>query len=252
MNYFRTFAVELANLRNPMEQKKSAGANLDARRSTSFLLGIVVVLSAMFVALEWNSSPDDYDIDERMLEDIAEEMLISPWEEKEQDMTVVEEKAQPKLAERIEVVDVAEEIPQTEEEDAPMAISSEQEDAGLAPALEEPLPQPEKALEESPGVRIVEKMPEFPGGISAFIQWLSRNLKYPPQAAKQKRAGRVVVAFIVNADGTITGERILHSADPLFDAEAMRVVRMMPKWTPGIDKGKHCRTMVAVPIVFEP
>jgi len=235
-----------------MEQKKSTNASLETHRSTSFLLGIVVVLSALFVALEWNSNPDDYDIDERMLEDIAEEMLVNPWEDKEQEMTMVEEKPVTKVAEKIEVVDVAEEVTHTEEEDAPLSISSEQEDANLAPPLEEPLPQPEKALEESPGVRIVEKMPQFPGGLTAFIQWLSRNLKYPPQAAKAKRKGRVVVAFIVNTDGTISGERVLHSADPLLDAEAMRVVRMMPKWEPGIENGKHCRTMVSVPIVFEP
>ena len=236
-----------------MEQKKSANASLESRRSTSFLLGIVVVLAALFVALEWNTDAGDYDIDERLLEDIAEEMLVSPWDEKEQEMAVVEKQPEPKVAERVEVVDVAEVQPESEQDDEAPTLTGETDADATAPALEEPLPQPSTELiEESPGVRIVEKLPEFPGGITAFVQWLSKNLKYPPEAARLKRNGRVVVAFIVNTDGTISGERVLTSAGALFDAEAMRVVRMMPRWKPGVDKGKLCRTMVSVPIVFEP
>ena len=83
------------------------------------------------------------------------------------------------------------------------------------------------------------------------MQWLTKNLKYPYQAQKDKIQGMVVVSFIVNKDGTVADVKVSTSADPVLDREALRVMRMMPRWKPGKDKGKVCRTMVAVPVVFK-
>ena len=83
------------------------------------------------------------------------------------------------------------------------------------------------------------------------MQWLTQNLKYPPTAQKQKIEGLVVVTFIVNKDGTLSNVKISKSGGLLFDQEAMRVARMMPKWKPGIDKGQPCRTLMAIPIEFK-
>ena len=82
------------------------------------------------------------------------------------------------------------------------------------------------------------------------MQWLTKNLKYPPAAQKNKIQGTVVVSFIVNKDGSVANVRVSTSVDPLLDNEALRVMKMMPKWKPGIDKNKVCRTMIAVPVVF--
>ena len=95
------------------------------------------------------------------------------------------------------------------------------------------------------------EIPEFPGGWSAFMQWLTKNLKYPSAAQKNKVQGTVVITFIVNKDGSIADTRVSTSVDPVLDAEALRVMKMMPKWKPGMDRNKVCRTMIAVPVVFQ-
>ncbi len=112
------------------------------------------------------------------------------------------------------------------------------------------LPQEQYSSLKPVTFRIVEKMPEFPGGASAFIQWLTHQLQYPPAAMSRKIEGQVVVSFIVNTDGSIADLKLEKSINPLLDQEAIRVIRMMPKWKPGLQNNKPCRTMVAVPIVF--
>ena len=99
-------------------------------------------------------------------------------------------------------------------------------------------------------MRTVEQIPEFPGGIVQFMKWITHNLRYPPQAQQQKIQGKVIVSFIINKDGSISAPTIVQSVDPLLDHEAMRVIKMMPRWKPGIENGKPCRTMFAIPINF--
>ena len=99
--------------------------------------------------------------------------------------------------------------------------------------------------------RIVEQLPEFPGGMSAYVKWLTKNLKYPLAAQKQKIEGRVVVSFVINRDGSLTDIKVSKSANPILDSEALRVAKMMPKWKPGLNNNKPCRTLFAVPIDFK-
>lgn len=77
------------------------------------------------------------------------------------------------------------------------------------------------------------------------------GLKYPITAQRAKKEGTVLVSFIINKDGTTTGHKIVRSAGAEFDGEALRVLRQMPKWTPGKDKGQPCRTYFCIPIVFK-
>jgi TonB family protein len=90
----------------------------------------------------------------------------------------------------------------------------------------------------------VEQLPEFPGGKKAFIQYLNENLVYPKSAYERKVEGKVVVSFVVEADGSITNVKVANSVDEDLDKEAVRVVKAMPKWIPGKHKGK------AVPVLF--
>lgn len=99
--------------------------------------------------------------------------------------------------------------------------------------------------------RIVEQLPEFPGGMSAFVKWLTDNLRYPPVAQRQKIQGRVVISFVINRDGSICDLKVAHSVNPILDNEALRVARMMPRWKPGIDKNRPCRTLFAIPVEFK-
>ena len=96
----------------------------------------------------------------------------------------------------------------------------------------------------------VEQMPEYPGGMQAMIAFLQTNMKYPEDAAKQKVEGRVMVQFIVETDGSVSDVHVAKQVFPSLDAEAIRVVQAMPKWTPGKEKGQVVRVKYNLPIVF--
>ena len=97
---------------------------------------------------------------------------------------------------------------------------------------------------------VVEKMPEFPGGIAELMKYLSSNIKYPVEAHKAGIQGRVVVSFIVNKDGTVKDAKIVRSVDKSIDAEALRVISAMPKWQPGYQDGKAVSVRYTVPVTF--
>ena len=83
---------------------------------------------------------------------------------------------------------------------------------------------------------IIERQPSFPGGQQALLQFLNENVKYPEQALKDSIEGRVVIAFVIETDGTITNPQVVRGVNPLLDEEALRVVNLMPKWEPGSSK----------------
>ena len=97
---------------------------------------------------------------------------------------------------------------------------------------------------------VVQVQPEFPGGQEAMRNYISNNLVYPAQAMKDGIKGRVLVSFIVEKDGSITNPEILKSVHPLLDAEALRLVTNMPKWTPGMHLGFPRRVKYTIPINF--
>ena len=97
---------------------------------------------------------------------------------------------------------------------------------------------------------IPETMPQFPGGQKVLMKYLAANIKYPATAAKAKKQGRVIVTFTVRKDGSITNAKVARSVDPELDAEALRVVRAMPKWTPGTQNGKPVNVKYALPVKF--
>lgn len=96
----------------------------------------------------------------------------------------------------------------------------------------------------------VEQMPEFPGGMPAMIEFLQINLKYPKDAIKQQVGGRVMVMFVVETDGTLSNVRVAKKVFPSLDSEAVRVVKTMPKWKPGKEKGRPVRVNFTLPVVF--
>ena len=98
---------------------------------------------------------------------------------------------------------------------------------------------------------VVEKMPSFPGGPSALMSYLASNVKYPKECHEKGIQGRVIVQFVVDTDGSITDAHVVRAVDPLLDAEALRVINSMPKWTPGKQKGKAVRVKYNVPLTFK-
>lgn len=108
-----------------------------------------------------------------------------------------------------------------------------------------------KKGDDDKAFEVVEKMPAFPGGDKALLEFLSKNIKYPVEAQKKGLQGRVVVNFIVEKNGSINHANVIRSVDPLLDAEALRVVQSMPNWTPGMHNGKAVRVKYNIPVLFQ-
>ena len=98
--------------------------------------------------------------------------------------------------------------------------------------------------------QVVEEMPEFPGGMSEAMKFLAKNIKYPVAAQQAKIEGRVIVQFVVERDGSISDIHTVRSVSPELDAEAIRVVNLMPKWKPGKQRGKAVAVKYTMPIMF--
>ena len=97
---------------------------------------------------------------------------------------------------------------------------------------------------------VVEQMPSFPGGDSALLKYLLANVKYPVSALKAQKQGRVMVRFTVEKDGAITNVKVARSVTPSLDAEAVRAIKSMPKWSPGKQGGEFVRVKYNVPVTF--
>lgn len=118
-------------------------------------------------------------------------------------------------------------------------------------AVAAPPPPPAPKPEVSNKVfDVVEEMPHFPGGAAALQAFLSSQTKYPVVAQENGVQGRVIVSFVVERDGSITDVKVVRSVDPSLDREASRVVRSMPRWSPGKQNGSAVRVKYTVPVVF--
>ena len=109
----------------------------------------------------------------------------------------------------------------------------------------------EEEVEEQQIFQVVEEMPEFPGGMAECLKFLAKNIKYPTIAQENGVQGRVIVQFVVNQDGSIVDPVVVRSVDPYLDKEALRVIKMMPKWKPGKQRGKAVRVKYTVPVTFK-
>lgn len=113
--------------------------------------------------------------------------------------------------------------------------------------------QPQTAAKdntEEPVFTVVEEMPEYPGGMSEFMKFIAQNIKYPADALQGKVEGRVIARFVVCKDGSISDIEIMRSVSPSLDAEAVRVLKLMPKWKPGRQRGKAVPVKFTVPVTF--
>ena len=109
---------------------------------------------------------------------------------------------------------------------------------------------PKQEAEQNKVFDVVEQQPQYPGGMGALNQWLASNIKYPVMAAENGIEGRVVVQFVVERDGSVSGVHVVRGVDPSLDKEATRVVSAMPKWIPGKQNGSAVRVKYTVPVTF--
>jgi len=233
-----------------LEIKKSYKADLERRRPTMFLLGIIVVLASFIVIIEHTTSDGGGYVEDSMIDDLAQDIEMMPELQRNDMVAAAAPADMPKLTGKLNVVDdnVNVDMPAQAEE----SVQVQQEDGGLgADSPAQALSPVTPSNDDNPlNFRVVEQLPEFPGGMVGFMKWLTANLKYPAIAQQQKIQGKVIVSFIVNKDGSTSDVKVVKSVSPYLDREAVRVMRMMPRWKPGENHGKPCRTMFSVPVVF--
>lgn len=132
--------------------------------------------------------------------------------------------------------------------------ASQTEDAKeevVAPVSPEAKEAPADSTAKEEVFMVAEQMPEYPGGMKEMLKFLQENVKYPENAMKNNVQGRVIVQFVIEKDGTPTEFKVLRSVDPDLDAEALRVMKAMPKWKPGMQKGQVVRVKFTVPVSFK-
>ena len=212
-----------------MEVKKSPKADLEGKKSTWLLIGYVVVLAFMFVAFEWTQRDVKIDTSQAVADVVFEEEIIPITETP--------------VAELLEIVD-----DQADIEESTTILNEDN-----TPKVEVkyvPVQVVEEEPEEQTIFEVVENMPDFPGGQAALMQYLAKNIKYPTIAQENGTQGRVIVQFVVNKDGSIVDAKVVRSVDPYLDKEALRVINTMPKWKPGMQRGKPVRVKFTVPVMF--
>ena len=230
-----------------MEEKKSRQADLEGKRVQGFLLGLILVLALLFVALEWNSGDSGWAFFEDD-DDLEAELELEPLKRDKDEipMMLPQEKTpeQPKSEELRLVEEDTELVPEITDE--------AKEETPEPPENPEQEEQPEVVdmYDEPVDIRVVEDLPQFPGWAAEFMKWLTKNLRYPASAQSQQVKGRVVAQFIVNKDGSVTDLEVTEHLNHACDNEVLRVLRMMPKWEPGLMDAKPCRTKVCIPVVF--
>ena len=240
-----------------MEIKKTRKADIEQQRTTGFLLGLILVLAVLFVALEWTDGEADDDFHPLDLSEMLRESDMVPMSNVER-LIQLEEQPQPAKTEKLRVIADNVELAKPEEvEDDGLEEVADSGDGQLATPLAddgktEALAPMGVDMDDNPlSFRVVEDLPQFPGGAVELMKWLTRNLQYPPGARQRRIQGKVVAQFYVEEDGSITGIALTRKLHPELDNEALRVLGEMPKWKAGVQNGQPCRTKICVPIVFK-
>ena len=225
-----------------MQIKKSDKASLEGDKLIYVLMGFVFVLSLCYVALEWTQK------EVKKYEQADQEFQFEEELDIQQTSQETPPPPPPAPIQELEVINVVDDDVQTErveintEDDKDVEIEIK---ASVEQVVEE-----EETEEEI--FMVVETMPEFPGGQAELFKYLSENVKYPVIAQENGIQGRVICQFVVNKDGSIVDVEVVRSGgDASLDKEAVRVIKSMPKWKPGKQRGKAVRVKYTVPVNFK-
>ncbi len=226
-----------------MEAKKTPKADLEKRRGLYLEIGLVVILALALVAFniksydkevkEVNTRVAESEIDAEVLNTPPEELPPPPPPEQEivaTDLKVVENDEQP--INEVGLINADDNANRAQETFVKVEVKEEEE------------------VVEEEVFLVVEDDPEFPGGLSALSQYLASNIKYPQLAKENNITGKVFVSFVVEKDGSVGQVKILRDIGGGCGAEAVRVVKAMPKWKPGKQRGKPVRTQFNLPVDF--
>lgn len=219
-----------------MVAKKSAQANLENKKNLYMMMGFVMVLSLLYISFEWSKAELNFDkIDQSQTTSYIDELppITMP------DKVLPPPPPPPPLTDIINVV--KDEVKTTEQiftDDTPIETLKTYATSQTAEIVE----QVDEVL------IYVEQMPEFEGDVFSY---LAKALKYPTIPQEYGIQGRVVCQFVVNKDGSIVDIQVVKSIDKYLDAEAVRVIKLMPKWKPGKLNGKAVRVKYTLPVHFK-
>lgn len=235
-----------------MEIKKTDRANLELHRREMFLVATVFILSLCYAALGWDISVSETEYDE-VLNEVIENIDFSKLKRNNDMVAAITETDNSSEITKVKPAETVIVQQQTEATSTKLLIGESEGEVAEAKVEEtKPLVLDNPDAKDLPEVfHVVEQLPEFPGGSTAFMKWLTKNIIYPSSAQTSKLKGRVVVSFIVDAEGNVKNLKVEKSNSQIFTNEVIRVLNTMPKWTPGKQNGRPCATMVSVPINFD-
>ena len=224
-----------------MEEKKSPKANLENKKLMFTQIGLIISLAIAWLAFE-HKSYDKREIDPSLLRTakVVEEEMVDITKQEEQKPQPVEV---PKQTTQLEIVQDDVEV-----DDIEINAEVEQNEVieeYVAPEIEE-----EEVVEQEI-FQIVEEMPSFPGGEQKLLEYVAKNTKYPQIARESGIQGRVFIGFVVETDGSISNVKVLRGIGGGCDEEAVRVIKSLPKWKPGKQRGKAVRVSYQIPVNFK-
>lgn len=193
---------------------------------------------------------------EEVEEDVEEQRFEQPEIEVPQEVLATVQVTQIAIVDAEEVKNEVMDMEAQQEDNTARGVVNQEgsDDADKFQAVAEQVvvkePEPEPVKEEEIFVA-VEQQPEFPGGTAALMKWLGNNVRYPQMALENGISGRVIVKFVVEKDGSVSGVTLVRGVDKDLDREAIRVVKSMPKWQPGKNNGQAVRCYFNLPVNFK-
>lgn len=223
-----------------MVEKKSPKADLESKKVFFVQIGLILALGLVFLGFEWKTYEKKVlDAFERQVTDVPEEIVMIT----QQKIEVAATPPPPTTT----IINIVEDDVEIEDE---ITIDAE---ANATTEIQEYVPvkhEEEEEIVEAEIFQIVEAMPDFPGGDAARMKFLRDNIKYPQIARESGIQGTVYVTFVVEKDGRVTDIRVLRGIGGGCDEEAVRVIKAMPRWQPGKQRGKPVRVQFNMPIKF--
>ena len=222
-----------------MEQKKNPKADLNRVRGILFSIGLIIAMGLVLYAFEWEQKMNK-----------ANEMGKVDNVDAESEQVKVTKREPPKPKKKppkpkvTDVLNVVEDDVKVEDEMELVDMEANEETTVEVEAEEE-------EEEEEEIFYVVEEMPSFPGGQKELRKYLAENVEYPSVARENEIQGKVYVRFCVTKNGNVEQVQVARGVDPVLDKEAKRVVRNMPNWKPGSQRGEKVNVWYTVPINFQ-
>ena len=222
-----------------MDKRKTPKADLERKRPFFIEIGLILSLALVFLGFEWkqyDNSGSEFETEADY--NVEENIVVNTEREKQKP-----KKKKPE-SQKLEIVEDDVEVDDELDIDAEADESTEIEDY-------EPVEVSDPEANEKEIFQVVEEQPSFPGGDKARKEFIRNNLEYPQMARESGISGTVYVTFVVEPDGSVTNVRVRRGIGGGCDKEAVRVVRNMPKWNPGEQRGKKVRVQFNMPIRFK-